>query len=137
MNPELEQIAHRIAGALFNGMYQGLALALVLWLGLKLFRGINAATRHAVAFVTLLLVAALPLPHFLSTQKNRDADRAAAAAEDDPGTVARPVQSFQDHGEVNVNAALTPTAFDPAPESPAPRNWIAKEPPGQAMELGL
>ena len=48
MNPEIEQLAHRIAGALFNGTYQGLVLALVLWLGLAWCRGINAATRHAV-----------------------------------------------------------------------------------------
>lgn len=65
MNPELEQLAQRTIGALVNGLYQGLLLALVLWLGLKLFRGVNAATRHWAGFVTLLVVAALPVLHFL------------------------------------------------------------------------
>lgn len=65
MNPELEQLTQWVLGALVNGLYQGLLLAAVLWLGLKLFRGTNAATRHAAGFLVLLIVAGLPVVHLL------------------------------------------------------------------------
>jgi len=65
MNPELEPLSLRILSALLNGGYQGLLLTGLFWLGLKLLPRINAATRHAVGLVTLLLVAALPLFHLL------------------------------------------------------------------------
>lgn len=60
----LELLSHRLLGALFNGGYQGVLLALAVWLGLKLVPRSNAATRHAVWLVTLLAVAALPVAHF-------------------------------------------------------------------------
>ncbi len=60
----LELLSHRVLGALFNGGYQGLLLTLAVWAGLKLVPRSNAATRHAVWFVTLLVVAFLPLAHF-------------------------------------------------------------------------
>ncbi|HAV62599.1 MAG TPA: hypothetical protein DCY13_09565 [Verrucomicrobiales bacterium] len=63
MNPDLDLLAQRIAGALFNGVYQGLLLAGVLWLALRLGRRLNAATRHAAGFITLLLIATLPVAH--------------------------------------------------------------------------
>jgi beta-lactamase regulating signal transducer with metallopeptidase domain len=66
MNPELEPLSLRILSALLNGGYQGLLLTGLFWLGLRLRPRINAATRHAVGLVTLLLVAALPLVHFLT-----------------------------------------------------------------------
>lgn len=65
MNPALEELAQKVVGALVNGLYQGLLLAAVLWLGLKLFRGTNAATRHAAGFLVLLIVAVLPVLHLL------------------------------------------------------------------------
>jgi len=65
MNPELEQLAQRVVGALLTGLYQGLLLTLVFWAGLKIFRGTNATTRHAVGFVALLAVTLLPWLHFL------------------------------------------------------------------------
>ncbi len=65
MNPEIDLLAHRVASALFNGLYQGVLLAGVVWLGFKLAGRINAATRHAVGLVTLLLIAALPAIHLV------------------------------------------------------------------------
>ena len=65
MNPELELFCGRVLSALGTGLYQGLVLTAVIWLGLKLLPRSNAATRHAVGMVTLVLVAALPIVHFL------------------------------------------------------------------------
>ena len=67
MNAELEPLSLRILSALLNGGYQGLLLTCLLWLGLKLIPRTNAATRHAVGLVALLLVAALPLVHFFTS----------------------------------------------------------------------
>lgn len=72
MSPALELFAHRIVAALFNGLYQGMVLAAVLWLGLRLFRRTNAATRHAAGFVGLLAIAALPVIHFIWPLTNRE-----------------------------------------------------------------
>lgn len=66
MNPELEIVSSRILSALFNGACQGLLLTGLVWLGLKVVPRSNAATRHAVLFVTLLVVALLPVGHFWS-----------------------------------------------------------------------
>ena len=64
MNLEtLDPWAQRILGALFNGGYQGLLLTLAVALALRWTPRANAATRHAVWFVTLLLVALLPVLH--------------------------------------------------------------------------
>jgi len=71
-------MAHDIVAALFNGVYQGIALAVVLWLGLRLFRGSNAATRHAVTFVALLAVALLPLLHFVASFASKAPSRDTA-----------------------------------------------------------
>ncbi|HRI13119.1 MAG TPA: M56 family metallopeptidase [Verrucomicrobiota bacterium] len=59
----IELICHRLLSALANGGYQGVLLTLLVGLGLKLLPRTNAATRHAVWFVALLLVAALPAVH--------------------------------------------------------------------------
>jgi beta-lactamase regulating signal transducer with metallopeptidase domain len=64
MKAEFEFICDRIAAALLNGGYQGLLLAAIFWLALKLFPRTNAATRHAAAFAMLCLIAGLPLAHF-------------------------------------------------------------------------
>lgn len=64
MNLEtLDPWAQRVLGALFNGGYQGLLLTLAVALALRWTPRANAATRHAVWFVTLLLVALLPVLH--------------------------------------------------------------------------
>lgn len=52
--------------ALFNGIYQGMILSLVLAAWLKWGRRFNASTRYAAAFVTLLMVALLPILHLVA-----------------------------------------------------------------------
>lgn len=61
----LEELCHRWLGALFNGLWQGLLLTALVVLALRCVPRVNAATRHAVWFAVLLLVALLPVCHFL------------------------------------------------------------------------
>ena len=65
MKPELLKGCDQIVAAGANGVYQGMLLALVVWLSLRLCRRTNAATRHAVWFATLLLLVSLIPAHLL------------------------------------------------------------------------
>ncbi len=56
----------RVLSALGNGLVQGLVLGLLVWAALKTMRSANAATRFAVEFAALLVVAALPVLHLLN-----------------------------------------------------------------------
>jgi beta-lactamase regulating signal transducer with metallopeptidase domain len=64
MNAGLDILCHRLLSALVNGGYQGLGITAVVWFGLKVFPRVNAATRHMVLLITLLLVVALPVAHY-------------------------------------------------------------------------
>lgn len=57
--------SERLLSAAANGLYQGLLVALVTGLALRLFSRTNAATRHAIWFAVLLFVAALIPAHLL------------------------------------------------------------------------
>ena len=63
MNTDLVMFCNRLLSALINGGYQGLVLTVVVWLGMKLVPGANAATRHMAWLATLILVTALPVVH--------------------------------------------------------------------------
>ena len=63
MNPELPYWCGRVLSAAGTGIYQGLLLTAVIWVGLRLLPRTNAATRHAVAMAALVLVAGLPFLH--------------------------------------------------------------------------
>ncbi|HSH16432.1 MAG TPA: M56 family metallopeptidase [Verrucomicrobiae bacterium] len=65
MNPDADILSHRLLAALFNGLYQGVLLTLMLWLGLKLCQTLNATTRYAACFGTLLVVTLLPCVHLM------------------------------------------------------------------------
>ncbi len=71
----LDTSIDRLLGALVNGGYQGLVLAMLVWVGLKLIPRTNASTRHAAWLVTLLAVAALPVLHLLAPRSESGADR--------------------------------------------------------------
>ncbi|MBI4660397.1 MAG: hypothetical protein HY735_16295 [Verrucomicrobia bacterium] len=64
MNAGLEILCHRLLASLCNATYQGLLIVLLTGLSLKILPRLNAATRHAVLFLTLLVVAGMPLLHF-------------------------------------------------------------------------
>jgi beta-lactamase regulating signal transducer with metallopeptidase domain len=59
MNNELFSLCERLLTALLNSAYQGVLLAMLVWVALRWFVRTNAATRHAVWFCALLLVTSL------------------------------------------------------------------------------
>jgi len=63
MKIEILPAADQLVAAAANGIYQGIIVTLVVALCLRLFGRTNAATRHAVWFCTLLLVASLIIAH--------------------------------------------------------------------------
>lgn len=79
MTTPLTTSANEIMSALANGLYQGIALVAIVWIALKVLRGTNASTRYAAFFVTLLVVAILPVVHFI-LGRNASADPAATSA---------------------------------------------------------
>ncbi len=101
MNAELESLALRILSAVFNGGYQGLLLTLLVWLGLSLFPRTNAATRHAVGFATLLVVAILPAIHFFAPKTGRHGLHVPMWAGRGPSV---------DEGKVRIQSQLIPAS---------------------------
>ncbi|MBC8120857.1 MAG: M56 family metallopeptidase [Gemmatimonadaceae bacterium] len=57
----IEPVARLVAEALLNGLWQGVALAALVGLLLSVLKRINATTRYAIWWVTLLAVVCLPL----------------------------------------------------------------------------
>src|SRR5579859_2951079 len=75
MSNGLMTACERVLSATANGLYQGMLIAALAWLTLRLFSRTNAATRHAVWFGTLLLVAALIPAHLLLSGSPRPDSR--------------------------------------------------------------
>ena len=61
MNPDPFTLTDAALSAVLNGGYQGILLTVLVYLGLKLFRRVNATTRYFVWLTTLTVVAALPI----------------------------------------------------------------------------
>lgn len=66
MKYELFALSERLLSGALTGLYQGLALALLVGLILRLLRRTNAATRHGIWFATLLLVTTLMVGNCLN-----------------------------------------------------------------------
>src|SRR5215470_4219387 len=84
MNYELLDASDYLLGAGLNGLYQGLIVTGIVGLCLRWGRT-NAATRHAVWFATLILVAALIPAHMMRRETQQP--RPAASEPPDPGGV--------------------------------------------------
>jgi len=88
MKSELFALSDRLLSGALTGFYQGIAIALLVALGLRLLRRTNAATRHAVWFATLLLVTGLMVGNCLhellsfSSSPRRNATEASLRALD-------------------------------------------------------
>src|SRR5262245_29366813 len=65
MNAELSAVCVNVLSAVLNGMAQGILLVLLLAGAFRVFRKMNAATRHGLELMTLVLLIALPITHFL------------------------------------------------------------------------
>ncbi len=71
-----------LLAAIMNGVFQGIIIAGLVALGLQCLRRTNAATRHAIWFGTLLLVAVLVPAHALRDYLSQ---RAISSARTEPG----------------------------------------------------
>ncbi len=71
MSAEFFAACERLLSATANGVYQGILVAAVAGLSLRLFARTNAATRHAVWFGVLLFVSALIPAHLLLSERSR------------------------------------------------------------------
>ncbi|MDX1953307.1 MAG: M56 family metallopeptidase [Verrucomicrobiota bacterium] len=74
MKNELQNWTDLLLVALANGILQGMVLTFVVGLGLKLVPRLNATTRHAVLFCTLIIVTALPFANFLNRSQSVPAE---------------------------------------------------------------
>jgi len=63
MGPEILNVSDRLLAAVVNGIYQGILVTGLVALGFRVFRRINAATRHAVWLCTLVLLVLLVVAH--------------------------------------------------------------------------
>ncbi len=128
MNPEIGRLCDWLLDALVNGTCQGVLVAALVWLGFKLIPNSNAATRHAICFGTLILVAILPPTHLLLS----------ASHWQDP--VAEPIASqasaalLTGHVESESEASVQPAPVfnEPIPASFEP-SLVAADSPNQPL----
>ena len=71
----LEELGFAAALLLLDSWWQSLALMGGLWLALRLWRGVNAATRYALWCAALLGIVCLPLLHGVGFIKKEDLAR--------------------------------------------------------------
>src|SRR3989442_2380022 len=91
MGTEILGVSDRLLAAIMNGIYQGILIAVLVALSFRVFRRINAATRHAVWLCTLVLLVLLVVAHCFfhsrppALQPGKSA-RTAATSEQEIGT---------------------------------------------------
>ena len=61
MIENFDSLARLLLEALLNTLWQGMLIAVLVWLLLRLVKRVSATTRHAVWLVTLLTIGALPI----------------------------------------------------------------------------
>ncbi len=88
MNFDIVAASDRWMSAAANGLAQGVGLALLVVLALRLLPRVNATTRHAALFMTLLAVAGLPVAHGLRdgwlAERARSAELPPPSSEPEP-----------------------------------------------------
>jgi len=95
MKSEIVTACYQLITAGINGTLQGIAVTLVVAGGLRLLGRTNAATRHAVWFGTLLLVALLIPAHLL--REHLDSTHGAAVVQEAESASADPISAGATH----------------------------------------
>ena len=80
MKSELLNVCTELLAAVANGLYQGLIITILVWLCMRVFTRTNAATRHAVWFLTLLLVVSIIPAHWAGSHRRRSTEGSVAAS---------------------------------------------------------
>jgi beta-lactamase regulating signal transducer with metallopeptidase domain len=133
MSGEFFTMCERLLSAAANGLYQGLIIAFVVAVALRLFTRTNAATRYAIWFGTMLLIAALIPAHVLvSLAPHWRLDAAnATEAETGPVVIPGPANPVNEVAWQVPDADYSPTeqiAADPANIPIEPQEEAASEP---------
>ncbi len=84
----LDGLARALLEALLNSFWQGLVIAALVWLMLRLTRSASATTRHAVWMVCLLTIGVLPLTGLVGWERS---STAGPAVGEGPAAEPRPV----------------------------------------------
>ena len=74
----IASIASALGHALLDGIWLGAVLAVVLAIGLRALKGINAASRHAIWYAALIAIAAMPVVGFGWSLSHASAPAASA-----------------------------------------------------------
>lgn len=110
MNHDFLTTCERILSAAANGIYQGVILAALAGLTLRLFNRTNASTRHAVWLGTLLLVTAMIPAHLLIGWLHQPESALASVHSKEQAVAAAPAQLQPDE----IPASLAAQSSDPA-----------------------
>lgn len=119
MKNEILTACYQLVAAAVNGTYQGILITVLVAAGLRMLRRTNAATRHAVWFGTLLLLAAIIPAHFLRSRwdEGRVEIPVSAALQPDANDMGMEADSFPplyvSESELNEHGAPT-ELFDAA-----------------------
>src|SRR5690349_17772091 len=111
MNANVQWACNELISALIEGGAQGALITGLIWGLLKVFPRVNAATRHAAWFATLLIVALLPVIHFGTAVANNWKASAQVAHTFVPvGAVPEDVSTFDEslQGEISPIDAAPP-----------------------------
>ncbi|HEU0183967.1 MAG TPA: M56 family metallopeptidase [Blastocatellia bacterium] len=130
MIENLDTLARLLLEALLNTLWQGMLIAVLVWLLLRLANRLSATTRHAVWLVTLLTIGALPLLAVVATRS----DPATTARQEAPKTAAQsatpaPANNQQGRPKDEEADMLSRLSWDSAI---ARRNAPANRAPNQA-----
>jgi hypothetical protein len=140
MFADLDPLALRVCSALGTGVLQGLLLAVGVLVGLRALPRSSAATCYAVAFVTLLVVAALPVIHFaISTNRSMGAIARAESGSLTPTLSRWEREPHIPHGDMPELQSSGPSRLapvNPLLHPPTPAGNVLPLPPGEGRGEG-
>ena len=115
-----ETVAHSLLQALLNSFWQGMIIAALVWILLRVIKRASATTRHALWLVSLLTIGILPLITIISIRRGA----APTGSTPDPVKQEQRQEQWQEQGMAAIQPA-EPVAF---PESlpPLVENRIAR-----------
>jgi len=123
---DLHALADTVVSAILNGVYQGLLLTAAAALGLLFLRRANAATRHLITGIMLVVVAALPILHGLRSAWPQAA-RSMAPPQEPVPTTERSALALKEAHRIPVlmppRARIEPPSTATLPEPIDPKSW--------------
>jgi beta-lactamase regulating signal transducer with metallopeptidase domain len=140
MIENFDSLARLLLEALLNTLWQGMLIAVLVWLLLRLVNRASATTRHAVWLVTLLTIGALPLLALVANRNDPAPGQATPAKNEPPKPAAQPAQPSPANHPNGIEA--DPFSLDSGIarlNAPANQGKIGREfnPPPQVQQQNL